>query len=40
MEKKVAINIHRGKSSLNRDFEQELPLVMLQLVSHDVSHVT
>ena len=30
----------RGKQSLNRDIGQELPPVMLQLVSHDVSHVT
>ena len=37
---KEAINIHRGKLALNRDIGQELPPVMLQFVSYDVSHVT
>ena len=37
---KDAINIHRGKPSLNRDIGQEHLPGMLQLVSHDVSHVT
>ena len=34
---KEAINIHRV---INRHIGQELPPVMLQLVSHDASHVT
>ena len=37
---KEAINIHREESSLDRDIGQKLPLVMLQLVSHDVGHMT
>ena len=36
---KEAINIHRGKPSLNRDVGQELTLVMLQLVSREVRHM-
>ena len=34
---KEAINVHREK---NRDIGQELPPVLLQLVSHDIGHVT
>ena len=37
---KQAIDTHRGKPSLKRDIGQEHPPVMLQLVSHDVGHVT
>ena len=38
-ELKEVINIHR-KLVINRDIGQELPSVMLQLVSYDASHVT
>ena len=37
---KKVINIHREESSLNRDNGQKLPPVMLQLVSHNVVHMT
>lgn len=34
------INIHRMKPAVGRDIGQGLPLVVLQLVSHDVGNVT
>ena len=37
---KEVINIHRGKAMLTRDVGQELSPVLLQLVSHDIGHVT
>ena len=38
--KKETINIQRGKPVFNINIGQELPPVMLQLISHDASHVT
>ena len=37
---KEAIIISRGKSPVNRDVGQKLLPVVLQLVSHDIGHVT
>ena len=37
---KETVRIRNGRPALDKDIGQELPPVMLQLVSHDVSHVT